>query len=88
MQFKNFELQASPHITRATCTDFKCGRDLIEVDNGWSSVALFCPKCENVYVLKLIKVPIKKIDEKFILECRGQVEELKFRADRALKRRK
>lgn len=86
MQFKNFEIQASPHIMRATCTDEKCRMDLVQVDNGWFSIALYCPKCERVYVLKLVKVPVKKVSDEFIIECKKHIIEMKRKSDEARKR--
>ncbi len=82
MQFKNFEIQASPHIMRASCTDKKCRSDLVQVDNGFFSVALYCSKCERVYVLKLFKVPVKKVSDEFITECKEHIVEMKRRSDR------
>ena len=38
------------------------------------SRALYCPKCENVYILKKIKVPVKKITEEFLKQCRFEVK--------------
>lgn len=67
MIFENFEIHAEPFLTRATC---KCGNNLIEVMNGWFSRAMFCYKCENVYIIKLVKVPDKKVNEEFLEQCR------------------
>ena len=72
MQFDNFEIHASPHITNATCP--KCEQDMIEVSNGWFSKAMFCKKCENVYVPKLVKVREKNISKEFLEQCRIQAK--------------
>ena len=67
MKFKNFRITAIPNITDAYC---ECGAELIEVSNGFLSSAMFCPKCENVYQLKLVKMPIKKVSIEFINQCK------------------
>ena len=72
MKFDNFEIYATPHIIEAYC---RCGNTLIEVSNGLFSRAMFCSKCENVYQLKLIKVPQKKISSDFLKQARKEVEE-------------
>lgn len=67
MKFDKFEIHAAPFICNAYC---KCGNDLKEVPNGWLSKALFCPKCESVYQLKLTKVPDKMVNSEFLEQCR------------------
>jgi len=68
MKFDDFEIHAAPFISNAYCKD--CHNSLKQVSNGWFSKAMFCPKCENVYLVKLIKVPQKKIDEDFLKQAR------------------
>lgn len=69
MIFDGFKIAASPFIHDAYC---KCGHELTEVSNGVFSRALFCSKCENVYELRLIKVPFNKISTDFLEQCRKQ----------------
>ena len=71
MIFDNFKIAATPFIHDARC---KCGKALIEVSNGWFSISMFCPKCENIYQLKLIKIPDKKINKEFLEQCRKEVK--------------
>jgi hypothetical protein len=68
MLFNGFEIHAEPFISKATC---KCGHELSRVSNGFFSCAMYCTKCENVYTLKLIKIPAKKINQDFIDQCRN-----------------
>jgi len=60
-----FKLRATPHIHEAFC---KCGEELQEVNNGFLSTAMFCPKCESVYALKLVKVRTDKVPDRFIAQ--------------------
>ena len=69
MKFGKFRIIALPHIIDAYC---KCGKELREVDNGWFSIALYCPKCERVYTIKLIQYPKKKINKRFLEQCRKE----------------
>lgn len=68
---EGFKIHATPHIHEAQC---KCGNELKEVSNGWLSSALFCPKCENVYVIKKVKVSKSKLSKEFLNQCRFEVE--------------
>lgn len=68
MIFDDFRIFAIPHITEAYCKD--CGTELKEISNGFASVVLYCPKCENIYQLKLVKTPKKKIHKEFLEQCR------------------
>jgi len=68
--FDRFEIHARPSIERAFC---KCGNHCEEVSNGWLSVVLFCPKCESVYALKMVKVPQKQLTAKFLEQCRKEI---------------
>lgn len=70
MKFTGFEIQAEVYITRSFC---ECGEELKEVSDGWLSSALFCPKCENVYQIKRIKVPKSKITKKYLEQCRKEI---------------
>ena len=83
MIFKNFEIHASPNIQNARC---KCGTMLEEVSNGWVSTALFCPKCENVYVLKLVKLSASKVSPEFLAQAKKEIDDEK--KCREIKRRK
>ena len=74
MIFNKFKISAAPFITDAYC---KCGNGLKQVTNGLMSVAMYCPKCENVYTLKLIKAPAKDVTEKFLKQCREETKEHK-----------
>ncbi len=67
MKYNDFEIHAIPFISNAYCK--KCRNKLIEVDNGWLSKAMFCPKCNNVYTLKLIKVPDKNVSKGFLRQA-------------------
>ena len=73
MIFKNFKLTATPHIIEALC---KCGNHTKEVSNGFLSSALYCPHCESVYELKMVKVPNKNITNEFLEQCREQVKKI------------
>ena len=64
MKFEGFRIHAEPFITEAHCR--KCRNELVEVSNGWFSRAMFCTNCESVYVLKLIRVPDKKVTKEFL----------------------
>jgi len=71
MIFEGFKIAATPFIHDAYC---KCGSYLTEVDNGWFSKAMYCPRCENVYVLKLVKLSNNRVPDKFLKQCREKVK--------------
>ena len=68
MKFKNFSLRAEPIIQDAYCSN--CRGLLTEVPNGLISSVWYCEKCENVYELRLIKIPNGKVSERFLKICR------------------
>jgi hypothetical protein len=72
MNYEKFRIVASPYITDAYC---ECGNSLKEVSDGWFSSAMYCGKCNNIYKLKLIKMPKNKINRKFIAQCKKEVNE-------------
>jgi hypothetical protein len=74
MIYDGFKIAATPFICDAYC---KCGSRLIEVTNGLLSTAMYCPKCENVYALKLVKVPSKRVGDGFLQMCRNKVKNKK-----------
>ena len=71
MILSNFEIHAVPYITRGKC---KCGNYAKEVSNGIVGRAMFCPNCETVYELKMVKIPEKKISEEFLEQCRQEAQ--------------
>ena len=71
MKFEGFDIHATPFIIESYC---ECGSNLVEVSNGWLSSALFCVKCENVYVIKKIKLPKTKVTKEFLNQCRFEIE--------------
>ena len=71
MIFDKFKISAQPFITDAYCRN--CGKALKVVDNGWFSKALYCPNCENVYVLKMVKVPKNQLNKQYIEEIKKEV---------------
>lgn len=71
MRFKGFSIFSEIFIPDAYC---ECGTNLKMVSNGWISKAMFCPKCESVYELKLVKIPKTKVTEKFIKQSRKESE--------------
>lgn len=72
MQCEGFEIYATPFIRRAYCKD--CHNSLVEVPNGFFGVAMFCSKCENVYLLKLIKAPSNKVSRRFLERTRKYIK--------------
>lgn len=70
MIFDDFEINAMPFFSSMNCKN--CGESLKEVSDGWLSRAFYCPECENVYTLKIIKVSDKKITKKFLKQCREE----------------
>jgi thiol-disulfide isomerase/thioredoxin len=79
MKFKNFEIHASPFIINAYC---RCGGTLKEVPNGWFSIALFCPKCESIYVPKLVKMPRKQINKEYLNELKEKYKDDKTKRNK------
>lgn len=66
-----FQIAAMPYIHKAYC---RCGETLKEVSNGLLGRAMFCPKCEKVYCLKLVKVPDSKITKEYLEQCRKEAQ--------------
>lgn len=75
MIFNNFKIHAIPYITDAYCS--KCHNSLKEVSNGLLSRAMYCPVCESVFMLKLVKVPNSKLSKEFIKQCREETKNVK-----------
>jgi len=71
LKFSTFEVNARPFFSNAYC---KCGATLREVSNGLMSVLLFCPQCERAYEPKLIEIPVKKINGKWLEQARKEAE--------------
>lgn len=71
MIFEGFKIAAIPFITDAYC---KCSETLKQVSNGLVGAALYCQKCENVYLIKKIKVPAKKVTKDFLKQCRQETK--------------
>jgi len=69
--FNNFKLAASPFLTDAYC---KFGHSMIEVPNGFLSFCMFCPECEDVYTLKLVKANKKNVSEEYLKQCKEACE--------------
>lgn len=67
-------IRAEPVIQDAYC---KCGNLLSEVPDGFLSSAWYCKKCENIYTLKLVKVPIQKITKGYLEHCRNKTRDKK-----------
>jgi len=82
MIYEGFKIHSTERISEAYC---ECNAELKEVSNGFLSRSLFCPKCENVYLLKKVKLPKKKLTEEFLKQCRF---ELKFDAESKKLRKK
>lgn len=74
MLCKGFRIVATPSIMEAYC---KCGNELREVSSGFLGTALYCPKCENVYEIKLVKAAAKNVSERFLQQCRDELEQRK-----------
>ncbi len=70
MKFDNFSVVAIPVLRDASCKN--CKTELVEVSNGWFSSAMFCPKCENVYIVKLVKAPDKQVNSAFLENARRE----------------
>ena len=74
MNFSGVEIQATPFVSKAPCR--KCHNYLKMVSNGLFENVLFCPKCEIVYELKLIRVPEKKLSKEFLEQCRQETKKV------------
>jgi len=70
MNLGDIRILAEPYIARTPCRE--CHNYLKEVSNGLLDTVLFCPKCEIVYEVKLVKVPDKKISSRFLDHCRKE----------------
>ena len=71
MIFRDFEVRAYPVIEKAVC---KCGHYCEVVSNGFLAEAMFCPKCETVYELRMIKVPDKKVSKEYLEQCKKRTQ--------------
>jgi len=79
LQYTNFRIHSTHHVRGGVC---KCGKTLEEVtytyDDGiygeTSGMAQYCPKCENVYLLKLVKMPDKDVPEEYLKQFREQMK--------------
>lgn len=66
-----FRLEAKPYVTDSYC---KCGHFLETVSNGLLSEAMYCSKCDSVYILCLRKLEKKFITKEFLEQCRKEVK--------------
>jgi phage FluMu protein Com len=73
MRINKIFISAIPYIKECPCP--KCNQNLYEVPNGFLSTSLYCPKCKNVYELKAVKVPDKKIKPEYLEQCEKEVNE-------------
>jgi hypothetical protein len=71
MKASGFEIHAEPFISNATCR--VCRKRLHQVSNGLFGVAMFCPACESVYELKLVKIPGSNVGKEFIEQSHNEV---------------
>ena len=70
MNFGGLRIVAEPNIQDAVCK--KCDNYCIIVDDGFVGNMLFCPKCEIVYELKLVKIQDKYINKEYLEQCKKQ----------------
>lgn len=82
MTFDGFKIIADAHIIDATCR--QCHHDMSEISNGWFSSALFCPHCDSVYVLKMIRVSDGNVTPEFIKQAKEEIQRKRKKFDRAV----
>ena len=83
MRFADFSLRAMPFVADPNCPNAKCGKRMVEMDNGWLSKVWWCPHCEKAYELGFVK--IKNHDRKVIdAQLKEIEEEKKWRESRKL----
>lgn len=70
MQFKNFEIHATPHVMRAYCPKDKS--KLVELSKSWFEPCWYCHKCEVPYELKMVKM--RKWDKEQLAHALNSVE--------------
>jgi len=71
MIYTNFKIGASPYVYDAYC---ECGKQMIEVSDGFLSSALYCSQCENIYKLKLVKIPKREVGIEYLKQCREEAK--------------
>ena len=74
MLFSGFKVYAKPFIGDSPCKNRGCNSYLVQVSNGLLSSAMFCKKCKNVYVLKLVKVPDSEVTEEFLIQAEKETD--------------
>lgn len=63
VKYDNFSL-----ITKVVGVCRECDSNLIEIGK-----TLFCPKCESVYALRLVKIPDKYVTGEWIIQAKKLV---------------
>jgi hypothetical protein len=71
MKIGDIEVYANIYISRAYC---KCGDQLTVVDDGFINSAFYCPKCEKFYECKLVAIPDKKTNKKYLKQLKQKAE--------------
>lgn len=72
MEFDDFQIGCSPRIS-GSCRHCRC--DLKNVPNGWFSEALYCYKCDLVYIPKLVALAKDKVNKGEVAKLRKKIEE-------------
>lgn len=71
MQFDGFEIHSIPYLrTERNC---ECGGKLHTIHNGLISSCFFCEDCQNVYLIKMVKVAKKKVSREFLKAAREEI---------------
>ena len=60
MHLDNVKVRAEPYFYEATCP--KCNREMLELQNGWLSVAWFCERCQVAFHLVMRKMQVTNED--------------------------
>ena len=62
MEYDDFKIDAAPILT-ATCK--RCHGKCETINDGFLRKAFYCPHCDHVYTLRLVKLPEKQLDPEY-----------------------
>ena len=77
MDFKDFEIHASPFFAKVYCPKHR--NCMIELNNGWFSKVWYCEECQFPYQIKMVKMRTydEKVLKELLEEKRKKTEKLK-----------